>query len=63
MNYELKKMQYMNIYSYNILPKKIARPSFVSSTPTHNLELMKIVGGHGNSSQTGQVIFGSIDHN
>ncbi len=30
--------------------------SFISSTPTHNLELMMIVGGHGSSSQTEQVI-------
>jgi len=41
----------------------LVRWLFISSTPTHNLELMKIVGGHGSNSQTGQVIFGSIDHN
>ncbi len=40
----------------------LVRWLFISSTPTHNLELMKIVGGHGSNSQTGQVIFGSMDH-
>ncbi len=41
----------------------LVRWSFISSTPTHSLELMKIVGDHGSSSQTEQVIFGRIDHN
>ncbi len=45
-----RKLQH--VYTYNILPKILVRPSFTSSTLTHNLELMKIVGRQSSSSQT-----------
>jgi len=45
-----RKLQH--VYTYNILPKILVRPSFTSSTLTHNLELMKIVGRQSSSSET-----------